>query len=208
MYYSQIGQDQYYIENVARHRRNGFFLDIGAYDGLEGSNTATLEFEYGWTGICVEANPYLFHSLTNNRPNSKIVSCAAWHTNGATELEIPTVDIDRIPGAQLSRISNIERNENYFRDHFSSDVLRTTVPCLTVDSLLGEHPPVIDYMSLDVEGVEIEVLRGIDFSKIDIRFMTIEHGDRPGYLESFERYLSPFGYKIHRVNRWDVEFEK
>jgi hypothetical protein len=38
--------------------------------------------------------------------------------------------------------------------------------------------------------------------------MTVEHGDRPGYFEEISNYLKPFGYKIHRVNRWDVEFEK
>jgi len=208
MYYSQIGQDQYYIENIAKHRKNGFFLDIGAYDGLDGSNTATLEFQYNWNGICIEANPFLLDTLKKNRPNSKIISCAAWYENSIMELEIPLSDLDGIPGAQLSRLSNINRNENYFKNHFSAKVVRPAVSCRTITSILGKDPPVIDYMSLDVEGAEIEVLKGIDFSNIDIRFMSIEHGDRPGYLDTFKEFLEPYGYKIHRVNRWDVEFEK
>jgi hypothetical protein len=52
-YYSQIGQDKYFIENISNKKREGFFLDIGAHDGILESNTAALELDYGWSGICV-----------------------------------------------------------------------------------------------------------------------------------------------------------
>ena len=73
-YYSQIEQDKYYIENISKGKRNGIFLDIGANDGLFGSNTATLELEYGWSGLCIEANPTLIQSLQTNRPSSTVVN--------------------------------------------------------------------------------------------------------------------------------------
>jgi hypothetical protein len=63
-------------------------------------------------------------------------------------------------------------------------------------------------MSLDVEGAEMEALKGIDFSLIDIKFMTVEHGNREGYIDLFYNYLKNFGYKIHRINKWDVEFTR
>ena len=63
-------------------------------------------------------------------------------------------------------------------------------------------------MSLDTEGAEIEALESIDFNLVDIKFMTIEHGNREGYESIFENYLKRFGYRVHRINRWDIEFTK
>ena len=63
-------------------------------------------------------------------------------------------------------------------------------------------------MSLDIEGAEIEALQSINFDLIDIRFMTIEHGNRKGMKNKFDDYLKQFGYKVHRINEWDIEFIK
>jgi FkbM family methyltransferase len=207
--YSQIGQDVYYIEHISKFKRNGFFLDIGANDGILTSNTAKLEFEYNWNGICIEANPDLIEVLTKNRPCSKIIHAAVWQENKTVQFEIPITDIKKTKGNLLSRISNIERNSKGFKKDTKIKTVR--VQAKPVTDIIKENlkpPYIIDYMSLDIEGAELEALKSIDFSLIDIKFMTVEHGDRPGYLEEIYDYLKPFGYKIHRVNRWDVEFEK
>lgn len=207
--YSQIGQDTYFIENISKNKKNGIFLDIGANDGLLTSNTAKLEFEYDWSGVCVEANPDLIQELSKNRPKSKIIHSAVWNSNKLVEFEIPVNDVKKTKGNLLSRISNLERNQKGFR---KDTIIKTVkVEARTVTEILKETlglPCTIDYMSLDIEGAEIEALKGIDFSQIDIKFMTVEHGDRSGYLDELYNYLKQFGYKIHRVNKWDVEFEK
>jgi FkbM family methyltransferase len=210
-YYSQIGQDQYFIENISKGKKNGIFLDIGANNGIFESNTAALEFEYGWTGICVEANPFLISELKNNRLNSKIVNCAVWDSSGEVELEISNSNHKGIKGDLLSRISNLNRNQDYFKKHFKENRQTVKVTAKTITEIITDCykiPCSIDYMSLDVEGAEIEALKGIDFSNIDIKFMTVEHGNRSGYIDQFEQYLKPFGYVLHRVNKWDVEFIK
>ena len=210
-YYSQIGQDQYYIENIANEKRNGIFLDIGANNGIFESNTATLEFDYGWEGICIEANPKLIGELTANRPKSKIVQCAVWHSNGEIEFETTNSNLRGIQGHLLSRISNLENNNQYFNEHFEENKSTFVVDTRTVTDILKEYyefPCTIDYCSIDTEGAELESLHGIDFDQIDIKFLTIEHGCRPNYIEKFENYLTPQGYKIHRINQWDVEFIK
>jgi FkbM family methyltransferase len=214
-YYSQIGQDQYYIENIAKHCRNGFYLDIGANDGLFGSNTATLELEYGWSGICIEANPTLINTLATNRPNSTVVHQAVWNEPGEVQIEIPVKFKKGIPGNQLGRITGIgdldQRNERFFKKYFERETELHTVKSNTVTNILEsllELPTVVDYMSLDTEGAEMEALESIDFDKIDIRFMTVEHGNRKGYKKMFEEYLKPFGYRVHRINEWDIEFER
>lgn len=213
-YYSQIGQDQYYIENIAKHKRGGVFLDIGANDGLFTSNTATLELEYGWTGVCVEANPRLIPRLKANRPHSVIENCAIWDEEIEILFEIPKRSYNGIRGDLLSRITNVksidDRNKTYFRKHFSAETEIVTIPARTITGLLSklcDLPTEIDYMSLDTEGAELEALKGIDFNNVIIHFMTIEHGNRVGMKEIFIDYLATFGYKVHRINKWDIEFE-
>ena len=207
--YSQIAQDIYYIEHISKNKRNGIFLDVGANDGIFTSNTAKLEFEYGWSGICIEANPDLIEKLNKNRPNSKNIHAAVWNERKLVEFEIPLNNVKKTQGNLLSRIYNIKRNAPGYK----KDTITKLVPveAYTITDIVVSNmsmPYVIDYMSLDVEGAEIEALQGIDFNLIDIKFMTVEHGNRPGYLEEIHNYLKPFGYTIHRINQWDVEFEK
>lgn len=210
-YYSQIGQDQYYIENVIKGRRGGFYLDIGANDGIHTSNTATLELELGWTGILVEPNPVLAQACKSNRPNSTVVECAVWHETKTVEMEVPHATVKKQRGDLLSRISGLERNEGKFARWFDQGYKKIKVPAKTVTEIVEAHmdaPYDIDYMSLDTEGAEMEGLMSIDFSKINIKFMTVEWGNRKGYEQEFINYLKPFGYKVHRLNKHDIEFEK
>jgi hypothetical protein len=66
-FYSQVGQDRFLLENFFRGRRNGVFLDIGAYDGETLSNTLFFEESMGWTGLCVEPLPSAFAKLKARR---------------------------------------------------------------------------------------------------------------------------------------------
>jgi FkbM family methyltransferase len=210
-YYSQIGQDQYYIENISKGKQNGIFLDIGANNGIFESNTAALEFDYGWKGICVEANPSLINDLKFNRPNSIIIEAAIWKENTVLEFETTDSNHKGIEGHLLSRISNLERNERYFQKHFKESRTTFSVVANTITEIIKNNysfPFTIDYCSIDTEGAELEALQGIDFNLIDIKFMTIEHGNRKGYIDLFLNFLKPYGYSIHRVNQWDVEFIK
>ena len=226
-YYSQIGQDQYFIENIAKGKKNGVFLDIGANDGIHTSNTAALEFDHGWTGILVEANPSLAVKCQLNRPASTVLNYAVWNSDTTVQLEIPLNDLwitpatpfDDLPnpegsvieGHLLSRITGIERNRDCSSEHFSQQTETVPVEARTVTSILKQLnrlPCTIDYCSIDTEGAEFEALEGIDFGAVDIRFLTIEHGLRPGYKEQFAAYLAPYGFTVHRVNKWDIEFTK
>ena len=211
MYYSQIGQDEYFIKNISKRKRNGIYLDIGANDGRHGSNTATLEYEYGWTGLCIEPNPKLVQKLAESRPNSTIIHKAVWTFPGKVNIEVPLSFKGSEPPDQLGRITGIERNEASFKKFFDKGYETFTVESDTVTNIVKETlglPITIDYMSLDTEGAEMEALESIDFSRIDIKFMTIEHGNRKGYKKMFEQYLKQFGYRVHRVNQWDIEFER
>jgi FkbM family methyltransferase len=210
-YFSQIGQDQYYIDNIAKHKKNGVFLDVGANNGIFESNTAALEFDYNWTGICIEANPSLINDLKKNRPKSNVINCAVWDENTFIDFEIPESNYKGIQGDLLSRISNLERNNNYFKKHFNDSKKIIKIEAKTITEIIKSFynlPITIDYMSLDIEGAELEALKSIDFNLVNIQFMTVEHGDRKGYIDQFYNHLKKYGYKIHRINQWDVEFIK
>lgn len=208
-YYSQIGQDKYYIENIAKRRLNGIFLDVGAHNGIFNSNTYALEKFLGWYGICVEANTDLIPKLTQNRPNSTVINKAVWKTKDTLTLEIPLTDSPKIYGNELSRLTNIERNSNYFTGYFNKPTKKISVQADTITSILVEEKILrVDYASIDTEGAELEALLGIDFSVVSINFITIEHGNRPNYIEEISNILIPNNYKLHRINRFDVEYEK
>jgi len=72
---SQAGQDYWVYGEVFNEKRNGFFLDIGAHDGIYLSNTLLLEKRYGWNGICIEGNPDTFVDLQQNRQAVCINTC-------------------------------------------------------------------------------------------------------------------------------------
>ena len=69
MSFSQLGQDLKVLKHY-NNKYNGFFIEIGASDGIELSNTYLLETQYGWKGICCEPIPNKFEKLVKNRPNA------------------------------------------------------------------------------------------------------------------------------------------
>src|SRR3972149_7086762 len=66
-YYSQYQQDKWLYENIFKNNTNGFFVDIGASDGIKFSNTYFFEKMLGWNGVCVEPLPDIYKRLIKNR---------------------------------------------------------------------------------------------------------------------------------------------
>ena len=83
MSYSQIGQDLKVIK-FYNNKQGGFFIEIGANDGIKLSNTYLLEKKYKWKGICCEPNPIIFEKLLLNRPNSICFNQAVYNQSGLT----------------------------------------------------------------------------------------------------------------------------
>ena len=79
-YYAQFDQDKILNEGLFRNKKNGVFVDIGAYDGICGSNTYFFEKHLNWTGMCIEPSPDAFEKLEKNRQSKCIRGCA-WNKN-------------------------------------------------------------------------------------------------------------------------------
>jgi FkbM family methyltransferase len=152
----------------------GFFIEVGANDGVRQSNTYYLEKRRGWTGLLVEPVPYLADLCKRNRGKSVVRNCAlvAPEMHGS-ELEFLDLDLMSMVDAGTStkskeRLELAESTQKIERQMIS-------VPGVTLDSILAEiGEPDIDFFSLDVEGFEIDVLRGFNLEVHCPRFLLIE----------------------------------
>lgn len=185
-YTSHTGQDRWVAE-VLKGKRGGYFLDFGGFDGLMTSNTFYLERFMGWTGIMVEPNPQPYASACAVR-SCITVNCALWGESRQS-LEFANAH-------GLSAIMQfVDGDSNAaLRKAISKETLR--VDTLNPSELLDrfDAPTLIDYMSLDVEGAELEVLRAIDLKKYKIALMSIEHNHDHAKRQSIREYLGRFGY--------------
>ena len=175
---------------------NGTFVEIGANDGLHMSNSYFFERHLRWRGMCVEANPYIFKKLVKNRPKCININSLVG-SSGAHSTRLPFLSFYRNPGeekAQTARdwetgLSGIEGSEHDGNHEILSfekaKQFAATVPGLHVSrsmisvesfaKLFAEHKLTrVDFLSIDVEGNELAVLRSIDFDRVYVRVIVTE----------------------------------
>ncbi len=185
---SHIGQDAW-VAKCLEHKHGGFFLDFGAFDGETISNTLTLEKELGWRGICVEPNPRFYAELCRNR-QCVTVNVALWPQSRASLRFVDAHGLSAIETYKDMDVNSARRQE--------ATLGVIEVDTLNPNELLArfEAPALIDYLSLDVEGAEFEVLSGLDLNTYAIALMTIEHNhDRPRQIR-MRNYLAKLGYEF------------
>ncbi len=150
--------------------RNGYFVEFGATDGVTNSNTALLEREYGWHGILAEPNPAWHRRLRQSRHAHIDPRCLAARTGEQVEFVL-------VEDPELSTIATYAGG-----DHFAEVRRRgesISVETVALNDLLAAHgaPGTIDYMSIDTEGSEWEILSTFDFSRWQVRLLSIEHNN-------------------------------
>ena len=202
--YSQLNQDLKVIKFYTG-KKNGFFIDIGAHDGISLSNTYLLEKNYDWKGICIEPNPHVFKKLCINRPNTTNIDKLIYQKDNLN------VIFSSIEGyhEMLSGIKkNIGHHANTVRLNKNKKELSMTT--ISMKTLLKKYknivPKFIDYMSLDTEGSELEILKGFDFGKYKIGIIDVEHNYEEPRRTDIKKYLESFGYiRLHK-NNWDDSY--
>jgi FkbM family methyltransferase len=196
MYKSQIRQDEYISKFIFNEKKNGFFIELGAVDGITNSNTYYFEKVLGWKGLCIEANPNNKEDLNKNRDCHKCYS-PIYATSGKE------VTFDIVDCSELSGITNHMGDIGKYKvDN------KVTLKTRTLTEVLDEinAPKYIDYMSLDTEGSELHVLMGLDFNKYTIGYMNIEHNYNSQLRKFIHKFLPKKGYDWVRWNKFDDEF--
>ena len=182
---SQLRQDLFVLAQLG-FKRNGYFVEFGAADGIEGSNTHLLERSFGWTGILAEPARGWHAALARNRA-CRIETRCVWSATGQT-LKFNEVEegafstIDGFGTGELNREKR-EKATTY------------EVETVSLDDLLRIHgaPAEIDYLSIDTEGSEFEILSHFDFDRHRFAVITCEHAFTPA-RERLHALLSSKGY--------------
>jgi len=192
---SQFGQDQHVI-NVFNQKQNGFFIEVGAYDGVSMSNTYLLEYQYGWKGICIEPNPTYFAQMVTNRPNCINLSCAVFNEDNK---EMSFID-DKSGGCS----GFVETNSHTHILH--NPVITVTTKKLTTILEESNAPKFIDFLSLDTEGSEYEILNSHDFDKYIFGYICVEHNFIDSNRKKIRELLESKGYMFCRENNVDDDY--
>lgn len=194
--HSQLGQDRFVLHELD-FKRNGYFVEFGATNGVDLSNTFMLERDFGWSGILAEPAKGWHAALSDSR-RSRIDHRCVWSRTGEK------LEFSETPVGEFSTITSFIANDMHtgLRDHASSYAVET----VSLLDLLDAHaaPSVIDYLSIDTEGSEYEILAAFDFSRYRFNVITVEHNFGPQREAIFE-LLTRHGYfrKLEQASRFD-----
>lgn len=183
---SQLGQDCVALV-VSEFKRDGFFVEFGATNGIDLSNTYFLETEFNWNGILCEPAKFWKEELVENRGANLDFDCVWSVTND--EIEFNEVDYK-----ELSTIAEFSNSDMHIKDRrYGKTYIVNSVSLL---DLLVRHnaPSVIDYLSIDTEGSEFEILSKFDFSRFSFRFVSCEHNYGSNREKIFQLMIS-HGYR-------------
>jgi len=180
-------------------KKKGFFLDIGAFDGIHFSNTYSFEIQ-GWQGVCVEPHPAIYPLLTRNRPASICLDCACVSEMAAEAVEFFCEELGLLSTSKKNPSYESFLMERYKKRGLAfGGIKEVTVPALTVDEVIARFFTVanpLDIVSIDVEGAEMDVLQGFDVKRHKPGIIIIE-ANRPEQGEEIVEHLaSRHGY-IH-----------
>lgn len=197
---SQYGQDEFLENNVFKGLKNGVFMDIGAHDGITINNTLYFETANGWTGINVEPIKDIFDKLLQNRPNCININCAVDKKNGTAEFIQNRGYSEMISGlkAQFDRRHSARLNNELQSRGGSSEIIQVNTK--TIESICNEHNiSKINYLSIDVEGAEFDVIKSINFETIFIDVIGFEN-NYDDNSEPIINFLQEKGYIVLHKN--------
>lgn len=193
------------LTEIFNYKKNGFYIELGANTGLNQSNTALLEWKYSWTGILIEPSKWGYKECIKNRPKNIILNYACVDSDFNEEF----VNGDFVDGHPMASVGAVRRT----KDNEGYPPKQEQARAITMEKLLDEFLPEgqhIDFLSLDTEGYEYNILKGINFEKHSPTYLLIEvyYTDFDKIVELLERH----NYTIHSCitnynkednHRWD-----
>jgi len=202
---SQFGQDDALMQYVDISKK-GFFVDIGAHDGLTGSNSFIFEKQFGWDGVCFEPNPILFQRCQETRACSCENACISSQAGKCKFLLLPD-SISMLGGIEeFMTDEHLKRIESTLKPEDRPFVKKIPINSVVLtEYLLMKGRERVDLLLIDVEGAEMDILKSIDFRKVCIDVICVEnnyHGDE------ISGYLHKFGYELKMRIACDEIYKK
>ena len=186
---------------------NGFYVEIGAYDGVTQSNTLYFEKNKNWKGILIEPSKEKFKECVKHRSKkNKFFNC------GCGEFGIDENEILIESGDRSFVKKYVENNlQNFFLrkgKQANHKFKEKKIKLRNLNSILteSEAPIFIDFFSLDVEGSELKVLKGNDFNKFNFKFILVECVNEKKFNEVYN-FLTGKNYElVEKLTPWDILF--
>lgn len=200
-HHSQSGQDRFIEELIIKGEvkiNNKVFLDIGCNEPIIHSNSYYFESSLGFRVIAVDAISEMKEKWKELRPNSKFICCAVGHQPGSVSFNVldPTLD--------SSMFSSIEGVSKKTRSNLSeSRIVRLDTITNILNSL---DEKLIDILSIDIEGYELQALNGIDFSQIKVNLIIVENNNDKLLLgnDAIRKLLIDHGYEF-KARFWNLD---
>lgn len=198
---SQLHQDLFVLSQFS-FKRNGYFVEFGATDGISLSNTYLLEKHFDWKGILAEPAKVWHESLKHNRTSTIETECI-WSESGKT---FRFNEVRGVSGHDhaLSTLSMFNQSDNHRKTRKRGQEYE--VRTLSLIDLLKKYdaPKSIDFLSIDTEGSEYEILSNFDFNQYDIAIICVEH-NYTDLRPKINKLLSEHGYELWHpeLSLWD-----
>lgn len=184
-YYSQQGEDCV-IASIFKGKTDGFYVDVGAHDGIRFSNTYHFDL-MGWNGVCCEPHPRFFELLKKNRPRAICLDKAVSNYQGRTTFYANS------RGALSTLDKNLESSFKSYGEWFTG-FEETEVEVDTLNNLLEGRCSEVDIASIDVEGTELSVLQGFNLGRWKPKVLVIETNKQ----EDVDKFMEEAGYIMVR----------
>jgi FkbM family methyltransferase len=208
--YSQYKQDEILESTIFKGFQNGFFVDIGAHDGVTFNNTLYFEKYNNWTGINIEPLSHVFSELQKNRPNCINYNCAISNVSGTSDFILATGP-EMLSGLQEYYDPRHSNRLNYHITHEGGSRQVVKVQTERAEDVFNCTKR-IHLLSIDVEGAEFEVIKSINFEKVfidviifennypDVSVPIVEYLKKKGYIE-FTKHTSDI-FMIHETSEF------
>jgi FkbM family methyltransferase len=186
-----VRQDLFVISELG-FKSSGFFVEIGAFDGITSSNSFMLESKFGWSGIAIEPSKIVGNKLKLNR-TCQVDHRAVWSYSG---LEL---QFEELGDSQLSTLTNFAQGGIQGANRQTIKNGSTyLVDTISLNDLLLEFnaPKDIDYISIDTEGSEFEILSTFNFARFNVSIFTIEHNYDEVMRDKIQDLMFANGYEI------------
>lgn len=193
---SQLSQDLFVLLETG-FKRDGFFVEFGATNGVDRSNTWLLEKDYGWTGILAEPATVWHENLHKNR-TAKIETDCVWSATGEK------LQFNMAPIGEYSTIEQFSFSDHHAAKRMDGNCYEVTT--ISLLDLLRKHkaPKQIDYLSIDTEGSEFDIIEAFDFAEFQVDIISVEHNYSSSRQKIYDLLVSN-GYrrKLEALSQWD-----